>query len=317
MSINAVHQATEQARTGQLPLLAPQNPVKPNPVISGPNQAAFAHPQQIPNSKLPEPTQLEACLDDIPPAALRKLAALVPKPMALGNASALAGLDNQQLVVTLMRGENGSGVYRYSNINRNAAQLETSGVLNDLRLLAQREIQVPASEYDRSISDDAVLVMQGFAQMSADQIANCKEKAYQHPEFASDHQASIDKRYFGSAQHMEFGALVEQLSGGVISAEEAMAMSPCGGIPGAGPKEVPLISKIDAIQRHAMRHDALGFLLTRFDVGPGYGSKTTVFGLESHKPMAGQVLGVAREVFREASVMPASEHVARPERFNA
>jgi hypothetical protein len=83
-----------------------------------------------------------------------------------------------------------------------------------------------------------------------------------------------------------------------------MAMNPSGGLPGPGMNEIPLIGAFDSVARHAMRHDATGFLLTRFGIGPGYGSPTTPLGLNNSNPLAGQILGIAREAFGKASVLP-------------
>ena len=90
-------------------------------------------------------------------------------------------------------------------------------------------------------------------------------------------------------------------------------MNPSGGLPGPGMKEIPLANDIGPVARHAMRHDANGFLKTRFDVGPGYGSKTTPLGLKSDSPLAGQYLGVLREA-AHASTFPSAEHVGPPVR---
>ena len=244
----------------------------------------------------------------------------VPRPDALNQANqsnnALRELSDQDLIDTLIQGKNTNGAPRFDSVNRNAQQIENSGVLNALKELDSRQIQVPDSEYDRTIADDSVLVMKGFAKLNAQDIHTLKEAAYHHPERAEELEGAIEKKYYGSAKHKEFGALVESMSGGVISAEEAMSMCPCGGIPGDGASEVPLIGNIDAVARHAMRHDACGFLLTRFGVGPGYGSPTTPFGLNNSNPLAGQVLGIAREVFNMPSVQPVGQHAAKPERFN-
>jgi hypothetical protein len=294
------------------------------PVLSEPAEPLLAQAKAIiPKlqrqpalENLLDPEVLETPLSALSAQQIQAHSALLPRPSGLQLAEGpLAKLSDQDLIDTLMKGENGMGGKRFGTVLRTAEALEMSGVLNGLRQLASRDIQVPASEYDRHISDDAVLVMKGFAKMSPQQIAELKEQAYHHPEREPDLQGAIDKKYYGSADHKQFGALVESLTGGVLSAEEAMAMCPCGGIPGPGPKEIPLARDIPPVARHAMRHDALGFLLTRFGVGPGYGSKTTIFGRNSDDPMAGQVLGIARETFKESSVFPPSKHVAKPERF--
>ncbi len=73
---------------------------------------------------------------------------------------------------------------------------------------------------------------------------------------------------------------------------------------------------LPAVARHAMRHDATGFLFVRFGVGPGYGSKTTPLGLSSDNPLAGQILGLGREMFATSSALPSGDHVANGSRFD-
>lgn len=265
-----------------------------------------------------EPRVLEGALEQASTRQIQRTASVLPRPaFLLAIENPYAHLSDKALVETLMQGRDNRHQPAFKGILRKEKEIAGSGVLRGLKELAARGIEVPASEFNRSTSDDAVLVMKGFAKLSPAQIHQLKEQAYHHHEVASELQGALDQNYYGSAQHKVFGALVEQLTGGVLSAEEAMAMCPCGGIPGDGAKEVPLVSKIDAVQRHAMRHDALGFLMTRFGVGPGYGSKTTPFGLSSDNPLAGQVLGIAREIFHESSVFSSGEKAATPDRFKA
>ena len=168
------------------------------------------------------------------------------------------------------------------------------------------------SEFSRTIDDDTREVLQGFKSMSAEALQAKKTAAYQHPEVARDKPEAIASGYYGSKQHKQYGALVSQLTAGIISPEEAMAMNPSGGIPGPGMKEVPLVGRIGAFSRHAMRHDATGFLLTRFGVGPGYGTPTTPLGRDKDDPLAGQWLGVLREAVSTSSVLPDTSHVGAP-----
>lgn len=315
--------------SGNMPQLPQMNkaqaPVAPAPEVNAPAApvtapAAAASPvaARPQADNLLEPQLLEGALDRASTQQIQRTANVLPRPaflQALENP--YAHLSDKALLETLMQGRDNQNVPAFQGILRKAKEIADSGVLRGFRELAARGIEVPASEFHRTTSDDAVLVMKGFAKMSPDQIHQLKEKAYHHREVAPELQGALDKNYYGSPQHKVFGALVEQLTGGVLSAEEAMAMCPCGGIPGDGAKEVPLIGKIDAVQRHAMRHDALGFLMTRFGVGPGYGSKTTPFGLASDNPLAGQVLGIAREIFHEASVFSSGEKAATPDRFQA
>jgi hypothetical protein len=206
-----------------------------------------------------------------------------------------------------------SKVGAFSGMQRGAAEIEKSGVLAEFREL--QGVRVSESEFDRTLDDDAVLVQQGLGKMSADQIAEMKKAAYEHPEAKADLDAAIKKKHYGSERHRKYGETIEFLTGGVISAEEAMAMNPTGGIPGAGAKEVPL-STLGPVARHAMRHDATGFLTTRFGVGPGYGSKTSWIGRASNDPLAGQILGMAREILSPTEDIPSGETAAKPGRFN-
>lgn len=213
-----------------------------------------------------------------------------------------------------MNSQNEKGA-RFQSVYRGKEELSRSGILADLSILAERGIEVPKSEVDRSIQDDAVLVMSDLSKLTENQIETLKMKAYFHPETVRDLPISIEKGYYGSDQHKQYGALVESLTGGVISAEEAMRMNPCGGLPGPGGREIPLLNSIDFMQRHALRHDAVGFLISHFGVGPGYGTPTTPLGLDSHNPLAGQILGVLRESLVTPSVFPKSDHVGSDERF--
>jgi hypothetical protein len=142
-----------------------------------------------------------------------------------------------------------------------------------------------------------------------------KKAAYEHPEGKGDLDPAIKMKHYGSERHRKFGETVEFLTGGVISAEEAMAMNPTGGIPGDGVKEIPF-STLGPIARHAMRHDATGFLMNRFEVGPGYGSKTSFLGRASTDPLAGQILGLAREVLSPTEDLPSGDQAGKSGRFN-
>jgi hypothetical protein len=200
---------------------------------------------------------------------------------------------------------------RFNTPVRGAEEIRQSGALQEFAKL--QGVQVPKSELNRSLEHDAFLVRQGLAKMTPEQIAELKQKAYAHPEVKSDLAEAKKTGHYGSAKHKQYGATVEYLTGGVISAEEAMAMNPSGGLPGPGTKEIPLASKIDPVARHAMRHDASGFLMTRFGIGPGYGTKTTPMGLKSNSPLAGQYLGVIREAVHGTD-LPGYAHVGAPVR---
>jgi hypothetical protein len=195
---------------------------------------------------------------------------------------------------------------------RTAEEIGESGVLDTFKAL--ENVEVPESERDRSIDDDAILVKQGLSKLTPEEIGNLKERAYNDPEVAATLDKAIEKKHYGSALHRQYGELIEELTGGVISAEEAMAMNPTGGLPGPAEKEIPFAKEIAPVLRHAMRHDATGFLMTHFGVGPGYGTKTTALGFDSSNPLAGQILGIIREVF-DPSELPEGDEAAKSGRF--
>ncbi|MGV3524045.1 MAG: hypothetical protein ACO1RX_07470 [Candidatus Sericytochromatia bacterium] len=267
---------------------------------------------------LPNAAELNALTEQAQPHHMRENARSVPIPSflqpMLQPGEPPAPETSAACVARLMQGQSPSGP-RWSGVLRDAAAIEKSGILPELRALAALNPSVPESELNRSVQDDATLVLTGFAQMTPTQIAALKEKAYQHPDVAPEQAAAVASGHYGSERHKTYGALVESLTGGLLSAEEAMAMNPTGGLPGDGASEIPLIGHIDAVARHAQRHDATGFLLTRFGVGPGYGSPTTPLGLNNANPLAGQWLGILREGLGEASSLPDGSHVALPERF--
>lgn len=324
--------------SGQSPIQAPTPvsapaPSKPSVTPAKPSTTGGIQPNpkafQTANSgvpALPGPEQTGAQIQATPSAKMCSAAAKLPLPKGLAQALAvisgqgptqgvaLTNLGDRELVQTLMRSEDVQGC-RFTSIRRDASEIERSGVLEDFKHLASRNLSVPASEFDRSLEDDAVLVMTDFAKMSPQQIHELKEAAYKHPEVQKDLPKAIERGYYGSDQHKQYGAIVEALTGGVISAEEAMAMNPTGGIPGPGANEVPLVGSFDAGLRHAMRHDATGFLITRFNVGPGYGSENTVFALGKNNPLSGQVLGLLREAVGSPSELPNFQYVAQSGRY--
>jgi len=60
------------------------------------------------------------------------------------------------------------------------------------------------------------------------------------------------------------------------------------------------------LHEHAIRHDATGFLVTAFDIGPGYGGK------DGRVMYNGQIEGIARELMIGKSEMPSTENVGKP-----
>lgn len=214
-------------------------------------------------------------------------------------------LSNQQQrdkVAAADKGKKGG----FDSIVRDEEAIRNSGLLEEFAKIDTEHLE-GKSEFDRTLEDDSMLVRKGLSKYTPEQLAALKESAFgddkavasgADPKWAkevqSDQAAAVDDDYYGSELHREYGATVEELSGGLISAEEAMAMNPTGGIAGPGAKGVAF--QDGPLRRHAVRHDAVGFLKTRFDAGPGYGTKTSAVGLQSDNPLAGQILGIAREV---------------------
>ncbi len=225
----------------------------------------------------------------------------------------MASLSNSDRIELLSHGKMANGEDRFGSALRGADVIQESGVLDAFKSI--KDVEVPESERDRTIDDDAVLVMQGLADLTPEQIEQMKENAYNHEEGQAAVKEALECEHYGSENHKQYGALVERLTGGVISAEEAMAMNPTGGLIGPGVSILRHLDGIDSLKRHAMRHDATGFLKTRFGVGPGYGSKTSMFGRDSDDPLAGQIFGWAREIGEESDFEDHS-HVAKSGRFN-
>ncbi|MGE3726719.1 MAG: hypothetical protein AB7I41_14260 [Candidatus Sericytochromatia bacterium] len=295
------------------------------PPVAKANPKAFQAPASEPDT-LPTNAEIHHKIENAASEKIRENSSTMPIPKGLAQVMAiisgrgptggvaLSSLSDKDLVHSLMRSEDVHG-NRFIKVNRNAAEIERSGILTDFKALAARHIAVPESEYDRSLADDAVLVMTDFAKMTPQEIHTLKENAYKHPEAMRDLPLAIERKYYGCDQHKQYGAIVEALTGGVISAEEAMAMNPTGGIPGPGAKEVPLVGSFDAGLRHAMRHDATGFLITRFNVGPGYGSENSPVALGKTNPLSGQVLGLLREAIGSPSELPNFDYVAQTGRY--
>lgn len=225
-----------------------------------------------------------------------------------------AALSNQQAREQLAASQGGGG--RWSGSARGASAIEESGVLQEFAKLDTSQLE-KKSEAKRSIDDDATLVRKGFSNFSAEEIHGMKEKAFagtfheerngkstnptdkkskkMRGEILKEEKGAVKRNYYGSETHKEYGAMVEHLSGGLLSAEEAMAMNPTGGIAGPGAMGLAF-EKDNPLRRHAIRHDAVGFLKTRFGVGPGYGTKTSKIGFKSDNPLAGQWLGIGRQM---------------------
>lgn len=225
-----------------------------------------------------------------------------------------APLSNSEMVERLTHNQSLDGQQQFGTVLRGADVIADSGVLDQFKQL--EGIEVPESERHRTIDDDAVLVMQGLSKLTPQEIEDMKEAAYNHEEGQASVKEALEVEHYGSANHKEYGALVERLTGGVLSAEEAMAMNPTGGLIGPGSTILRHLDGIDSLKRHALRHDATGFLVNRFGVGPGYGSKTSFIGRESTDPLAGQIYGWARELLDGPSDFEDSSNVATSGRFN-
>ncbi len=87
-----------------------------------------------------------------------------------------------------------------------------------------------------------------------------------------------------------FGDLIEYLTGGWITSEEATRLNPGGGYMGPGESGVPVEDWMLGLGRHSRDHDGRGHMGSEHGVGPGYsawdpGTMTT-----------GQIGGILREL---------------------
>ncbi len=267
-------------------------------------------------SKFQKTSPVQSGLEKSQQGLSQKIESSSPQQMQAQSIKLRSHLKRQKSSLNLFRDmlqqpQNNKESSRFLSVKRDSQELQRSGILDDMQILPELILD-NQSELYRGIEDDSREVLQGFKQMSAEQIDGLKRKAFEHPEVSQDLQAAKDAGYYGSEPHKQYGALIETLTAGIISAEEAMGMNPSGGIPGPGMDRVPLISGIGAVARHALRHDATGFLLTRFQVGPGYGTPTTpILGMDKDNKFAGQWLGVMREAI-SSSVFPDTSHVGEP-----
>lgn len=279
-------------------------------------QEAELQPQQPQNSKSRLTAQTQPALEHSQQGLEQKIETASPQKMQAQSLELGSHLQRQDGSLNLLKDmlqapQNKNESARFLSVKRDSQELRRSGILDDLQVLPECIVD-QKSELYRGIEDDSREVLQGLRQMTPEQIDGLKREAFKHPEVNQDLQASIDAGYYGSEPHKQYGALVETLTAGIISAEEAMGMNPSGGIPGAGMDKLPLISEIGAVARHALRHDATGFLLSRFQVGPGYGTPTTpVLGMDKDNQYGGQWLGILREAC-SSSIFPDTSHVGKP-----
>lgn len=190
---------------------------------------------------------------------------------------------------------------------RDADDIAASGVLEAFATIDVSDAK-DKDEFFRTLEDDANLVKADLAEMSPEQIGELKKQLMDASKGSDDEKTAIAEGYYGSDLHKQYGATIELLTGGVISAEEAMVMNPSGGRAGPGSSSIGWDEGVMA--RHAIRHDAAGFLGQKMGVGPGYGTKSSFLGLDSDNPLAGQFAGIAREM-RNPSELPAIDHVMK------
>jgi RHS repeat-associated protein len=103
----------------------------------------------------------------------------------------------------------------------------------------------------------------------------------------------------------QYGEAVQTATGGALTAAEAIALNPTGGLVGPGGGLATQVLDVAAgwipgVRAHGVLHDASGFLVNTFKVGPGYlyvgpaGQATYNFlGLSRTLPLAGQVEGLS------------------------
>ncbi len=148
---------------------------------------------------------------------------------------------------------------------------------------------------DRTVEGDATQIQEQIAKIPEKIFRDMKKAAMANPKVKQQvKQAKLRFDFYGSRIHKEYGATVETLTGGRITAEEAMRMNPSGGIAGAG--LIGIAFDFGPLHRHAIWHDACGFLRTAFNVGPGYG------GDDSDSPLSGQFEGIGREMNQDANI---------------
>jgi len=157
---------------------------------------------------------------------------------------------------------------------------------------------------DRTIGDDASRVQTEISRIPDKVFRMMKNAALSSPSKFERKGAEL-VGFYGGAQHRQYGAYIAHLTGGAITAEEAMAMNPTGGI--AGPGLIGISFDSGPLHEHAIRHDATGFLWTFFNIGPGYGGDSPT------SPLSGQVEGIRRELQHGQSELPDASGVGTPE----
>lgn len=157
---------------------------------------------------------------------------------------------------------------------------------------------------DRTFEHDTTRVKEQCAKIPDKVFRMMKGAAFANPSMAKDvGKAKARNNYYGGANHRAYGAAVAELTGGRITAEEAMRMNPSGGIAGNGLYGIAFDDGV--LHNHAIWHDACGFLITNFNIGPGYGGDSPA------NPLSGQFEGIGREM-RRTSNLPSGDAVASP-----
>jgi RHS repeat-associated protein len=99
----------------------------------------------------------------------------------------------------------------------------------------------------------------------------------------------------------QYGEAMERMTQGALTAGEAIALNPSGGLVGPGDGWMTQVLEvttgwIPGVKAHGVLHDAAGFLAGKdgFGVGPGYlYLGHNFFGMSKTLPIAGQVEGIA------------------------
>ena len=163
---------------------------------------------------------------------------------------------------------------------------------------------------DRTVEDDVNRIRTELSRLPPKIIQIMKNAALADPQVKSQMAEAKathwyrPQPYYGSELHKRYGALVERLTGGVLSAEEAMRMNPSGGR--AGPGMISFAIESGPLAAHAIRHDAEGFLKSFFSIGPGYG------GFNGESCLSGQFEGIEREIVKGPSKLPDASGVGAP-----
>jgi hypothetical protein len=193
-----------------------------------------------------------------------------------------------------------------SNVSdTNTAQTDTAARSDSGPVVTNDPVQDTSGPtgVDRTIGDDATRVQTEISRIPDKVFRMMKNAALSSPS-KFERKGAEFVGFYGGKQHRDYGAYIEHLTGGAITAEEAMAMNPTGGI--AGPGLIGISFESGPMHEHAIRHDATGFLWTFFNIGPGYGGNSPT------SPLSGQVEGIRREIQIGKSELPDASGVGKP-----